>query len=88
MVKKIPKEVFEELETPKVIVEDAILVMAVPVEKPPMVVRAMDEATRVKAKITGKRFLAGTWYNLMQDKEMTVPSHVADCLRKSGAIYL
>lgn len=52
----------------------------------PVVVK--EKFVKVKSKVTGKRFIGGTWYTLEKDKEVEVTEDAKRSLLSAGAIYL
>lgn len=52
----------------------------------PVVVK--EKYVKVKSKVTGKRFIGGTWYILEKDKEVEVTEDAKRSLLHAGAIYL
>ena len=56
------------------------------VEAKPIVVK--EKYVKVKSKISGSRFIGGTWYKLEMDKEVEVTEDAKRSLLEAGAIYL
>lgn len=51
------------------------------------VIVAEETLVPVTPKFTGKRFIAGQWYNFKKDKEIKVPREVKRVLLEADAIY-
>jgi hypothetical protein len=56
------------------------------VEPKPIVAKA--KYVKVIPKVNGKRFIGGTWYHLVKDKEIEVTEDAKRSLKQAGAIYL
>lgn len=54
----------------------------------PKPVTVKEKFVKVKSKITGSRFIGGTWYELEHDKEVEVTEDAKRSLLNAGAIYL
>lgn len=62
------------------------VVTAPKTEKAPKVVE--EKLVEVTPKISGNKFIAGTWYDFTKDKEIKVPQEVKRILKEANAIYI
>jgi hypothetical protein len=56
-----------------------------PTSKPKIV---EEKFTKVTPKISGQRFIGGTWYQLKKDKEIEVTQEAKRVLLEARAIYI
>lgn len=62
---------------------------AEPVKKvEPKPIVAKPKFVKAIPKVTGKRYIGGTWYSLERDKEIEVSEDAKRSLKEAGAIYL